>query len=60
MNIICPPLKPDHPLVREENLCPICKQQFKESDIVVLVPARESHVPATVPAIVAHKKCTEE
>lgn len=55
------PLPKDHPLVKEKVKCPVCHQEFKERDRVVLVPIQahgeEGIHDLTVMAIPVHVKC---
>lgn len=52
------PLKPDHPLVQDADICPLCKSAFKAGERVVLRPARDPiEGVETVPGIPVHAHC---
>lgn len=55
------PLKGDHPLVTEGDLCPLCRSTFRAGERIVLAPARAPQMGVeSVPAIPLHATCALE
>ena len=56
------PLPPEHPLIIDGTICPICRQTFKAGERTTLAPVREAPQQGaeTVPAIPLHATCALE
>ena len=53
------PLREDHPLVQDRDVCPLCKKYFAAGERTMLAPAREPIAKKfeLVPAIPVHASC---
>lgn len=56
MNRIYKPLKADHPMVLYKEICPLCKQTFREGQRTTLLSVAATNA-STVQAVPVHADC---